>query len=150
MNVQDAARRICSIKGTKKVADAIGMNSDLLKAKLTISNERNKLTLDEAVLIQSATGEADILYAMAEELGYAVIPLPSYNAPSRPQAISRACAEFGDYLRKVDEVFDDGEVTPNEAKALEKELTEAMAAASRLQAVVTGKVPERRKVARAG
>jgi hypothetical protein len=139
MNVQDAARRICTLKGTKKVAHLIGMNSDLLKAKLTISNERNKLSLDEAVLIQSATGEADILHAMAEELGYAVIPLPVYNAPSRPQAISKACAEFGDFMRKADEVFDDGEVTPNEAKALEKELTEMIAAATRLHSVLVGK-----------
>jgi hypothetical protein len=114
------------------------MKSDLLKAKLTISNERNKLTLDEAVLIQSATGQADILHAMAEELGYVAIPLPESNASSRPQAISRACAEFGDFMRKVDEVFDDGEVTPNEARALEKELLEMIAAATRLHSVLTG------------
>jgi hypothetical protein len=128
----------------------MGIDPAILRSKLNPNCETNHLTLKQAVLMQVITGRADILHAMAEELGYVAIPVPVCNAPSRPQAISRACAEFGDYMRKVDEVFDDGEVTPNEAKALEKELTEVIAAAVRLQSVIVGKVDERRKVARAG
>lgn len=139
MNVLEAAHRIGIECGMKTVANATGMDYDLLRAKLNLNNDRNHLTLLESVLMQSAVSRYDILYAMSAELGHVSIPLPDIKAPSRPQAISRACAEFGDFIRKVDEVFDDGEVTPNEAKALEKELTEMIAAATRLHSVLVGK-----------
>ena len=145
MNVLEAAHRIGIDVGMKKLADMTGMDYDLLRAKLSLNNPRNHLHLMESVLLQSASGRVDILHAMAEELGHVAMPLPTVTSPSLPQAVTRACAEFGDYMRKADEVFDDGEVTPNEIRALEKELTEMIAAATRLQAVLSGKVVERRK-----
>ncbi|SHM05235.1 Phage regulatory protein CII (CP76) [Nitrosospira sp. Nsp11] len=138
MNVSEAAHRIGMDVGMKRLADMTGMDYDLLRAKLSLNNPRNHLHLKESVLLQSASGRADILHAMAEELGYVAMPLPEITSTSLPRAITRACAEFGDYMRKVDDVFDDGEVTPNEVKALEKELTEMIAAATRLQAVLVG------------
>lgn len=152
MNVLDAAQNIGKDYpgGAESLYPRLDMKSAaLLRAKLNPNCDTNHLTLKESVDLQLKSGMHYILYAMATELGYAApIPLPAISSPSLPQAITKTCAEFGDYLRKVDEVFDDGEVTPNEVKSLEKELTEMIAAAVRLQSVLTGKVPERRKAAR--
>jgi len=154
MNVLDAAHRIGIECGMRNVSEKTGIDYDQLRAKLNPNDnpngKRNHLYLLESVLIQSRMQRFDILYAMSEELRHVSIPLPDMQSRSCPQAVTKACAEFGDFMRKVDEVFDDGEVTPNEAKQLEKELTEMIAAAVRLQSVIVGKVDERRKVARAG
>ena|SRR5687768_13756734 len=150
MNVMDAAKNIAGKVGMATLAGQMGVDYSQLKGKLNQNNPRNRFYLEEAVQMQSVSGHYDILYAMAAELGHACIPLPDSGATNFPQAITRTCAEFGDFMRKVDEVFDDSEITPNEAKALRKELTEMISAAVRLQSILEGHVSssERRKVAR--
>jgi hypothetical protein len=68
MDVLEAAHRLGIDVGMKKLADMTGVDYDLLRAKLNLNNDRNHLYLKEAVLLQSASGRKDILYAMAEEL----------------------------------------------------------------------------------
>jgi len=149
MNVLDAAHRIGLEYpgGMTALAARMGqvrdgvlrpMDPAILRSKLNPNSETNHLHVREAVLMQAVAGRADILHAMADALGYVAIPIPDAgeDAPDVAHAISRTCAEFGDYLRRVDEVFKDRKVTPNELKSLEKELTEMIAAAARLQAVI--------------
>jgi hypothetical protein len=143
MNVLDAAQDIGKDYpgGAESLYPRLNMKSAaLLRAKLNPNCETNHLTLKESVDIQQKSGLHYILFAMAAELGYAApIPLPDSHPKNVPQGISRMCAEFGDYLRTVDDVFDDGKITPNEAKALQKELTQMMGAAVRLQSILIGK-----------
>jgi hypothetical protein len=143
MNVLDAAQDIGKDYpgGIESLYPRLNMKSSaLLRAKLNPNCDTNHLTLKESVDIQQKSGLHYILFAMATELGYAApIPLPDIHSKNVPQGISKMCAEFGDYLRTVDEVFDDGKVTPNEAKSLQKELTQMIAAAVRLQSILTGK-----------
>lgn len=140
MNVLDAAHRI-GLEfpgGISGLALRIGRDPAILRSKLNPNSSTNHVSLAEAVLIQSVAGRVDILQAMAEELRHVAIPLPDGRDENLPHALATTCAEFGDYLRRVDAVFEDGTVTPNEIKRLEKELTEMIAAASALHAVIVG------------
>jgi hypothetical protein len=117
----------------------MGIDPAILRSKLNPNCDTNHLTLKQAVAMQVITGRSDILHAMAEELGHVALPLPCITSVDLPRAIAKTCGEFGDYLRRVDECMSDGQVTPNEIKSLERELTELMAAAGTLQAMLAGK-----------
>ena len=141
MNVLAAAHRI-GLEfpgGMTGLAPLIGVRRPgVLRDKLNPNNQGNHLTLHEAMLMQSVTGRYDILYAMADELNHMAIPLPQVGDDNVAHAISTTCAEFGDYLRRVDDAMQDGKITPNEIKALERELAEMIAAAGHLQSLLAG------------
>lgn len=141
MNVIDAAYRIGHDYpgGAGLLADRLGIGRVVFNSKLNPNTSTHHLTLAESVRMQQLSGRSDILQAMATELGYVAIPLPAVEDENIPSALARSCAEFGDYMRQVDESLRDGRVTPNEAKCLEKELTEMVAASTRLLAVLSGR-----------
>lgn len=138
MNVLDAAHRIAHEYpgGAKALAARMGINQVVFNSKLNPNVTTHHLMLAEAMTMQHMTGRNDILHAMAEDLNHVAIPLPVASDDDLAHSISTCCAEFGDYLRRVDEVIRDGKVTPNERKDLERELTEMIAAATHLQGLV--------------
>ncbi len=142
MNVLDAAYRIGAEYpgGTKALAIRMGMSPAVLLGKLNPNTNTHHLRLDEAVTMQMLSGRADVLIAMADELGHVCIPKPDVGDEDISHALAHTCAEFGDYLRKVDDCLKDGKITPNERKGLERELSEMIAAATHLQALLAGKV----------
>lgn len=124
----------------RDVAERTGIKLQVLINKVSPTCDRNHLMLSEAVAIQRAAGDHRILRAMAEELGYVCIPAPAMISDDDvAHALAGLCAEFGDYLRKVDESMRDDRITPNEQRQLEKELAEMIASATHLQAVLAGK-----------
>lgn len=145
MNTIDAAHRICEEfpGGAKALALRLGMRPAVLRAKCNPNGPANgstyQLGIIDAQRMQAMAGRYDILHAFADECGHASIPLPDAHGDNLPHALAKTCAEFGDYLREVDQAMSDGRVTPNEIKRLEHELTEMIAAATALQAMLTGK-----------
>lgn len=141
MNVIDAA--YVSVHdypgGSVALAPRLGMSSAILRGKVNPNDAGHHLTLLESVVMQQLTGDHRVLRAMADELGYVMIPVPSLTEEDISHALSTMCAEFGDYLRKVDESMRDGKITTTERRALEKELSEMVAAATHLQALLAGK-----------
>lgn len=124
----------------RDISERTGIKLQVLINKVSPTCDRNHLLLSEALAIQKAAGDFRILHAMADELGFVCVPKPSsISDDDVAHALSGLCAEFGDYLRKVDESMRDGKVTPNERKQLEKELAEMIGAATHLQAVLAGK-----------
>lgn len=124
----------------RDIAERTGIRQQVLVNKVNPNNDRNHLMLSEALAIQKAAGDFRILQVMADELGHVCIPKPSLACDDDvAHAIACMCAEFGDYLREVDTSLQDGRVTPNEQKRLDKELAELIDAATHLQAVLAGK-----------
>ena len=140
MNIEDAAHRIGHEYpgGAGILAQRMGMNPVVFNSKLNPNTKTHHLSMVEALRMQQLAGRADILHAMAEALGYVAVPLPQVHDDDVAHALAATCAEFGDYLRRVDESMRDGKVTPNEVKRLEKELTEMVAAATHLQSILAG------------
>jgi len=124
----------------RDVAERTGIKLQVLINKVSPTCDRNHLMLDEAVRIEQASGDCRILFAHADELNYVCIPKPgAVDDEDVAHALSGLCAEFGDYLRKVDESMRDSRVTPNERRMLENELAEMVASAMRLQGVLASK-----------
>ncbi len=146
MNTIDAAHRICEEfpGGAKALALRLGMRPAVLRAKCNPNGPANgstyQLGIIDAQRVQALAGRFDILHAFANECEHVAIPLPDAHGADLPHALAKTCAEFGDYLREVDSAMSDGRVTPNEVKRLEANLTEMIAAATSLQAMLTGKV----------
>lgn len=145
-SLENAAYAIvhASRDSARDIAERIGVKHQVLVNKVSPTCDRNHLMLAEALAIQKASGDHRVLHAMADELGYVCVPNPAQMQDDDvAHALSSLCAEFGDYLRKVDESLRDGRVTSNERRALEKELAEMIGSATHLQAVLAGKAVKR-------
>lgn len=140
MNIEDAAHRCGhdATGGVAALAPRMGLGQAVLNSKINPNTKTHHLSISEMVRMEQLTGRTDMLFAHAEALGYVAVPVPAIGDDDVDHAITTACAEFGDYLRTVGDALGDKRVTPNEAKRLEKELVEMIAAATHLQAIVTG------------
>lgn len=141
MNILDAAHRIGHDYpgGMDSLAPRMGCNPRVLNSKLNPNCQSHHLTLIESVRLQQLAGRADILFAEADLLGFVCVPRPEAGDANITAALTRACAEFGDYMREADKALSDDKITPNEVKRLEKELSELMTAAAALQAAIVAK-----------
>jgi hypothetical protein len=145
MNVLDAAHRIGHEYpgGAKALAVRMDIGQTVFNSKLNPNTTTHHLTLVEALRMQQLSGRYDILQAMADELGHVAVPLPAVDGEELTMAISRTCAEFGQYLKDIDEAWADKKITANEAKRLETDLTRWIAQATHLQSLLAAKVGER-------
>lgn len=143
MNVIDAAHAIVHDYpgGSIALAPRLGMSAAILRGKVNPNDSGHHLTVEESLRMQQLTGNHAIYLAETDELGYVAILKPQIGGADDDvaHALTRMCSEFGDYLRKVDESMKDGKVTTTERRQLEQELSEMIAAATHLQAVLAGK-----------
>lgn len=138
MNIVDAAHRVGheAQGGVAALAPRMGMKEAVLNSKINPNTLTHHLSIQEMVRMEQLTGRADMLIAHAEALGYVAIPMPAEEDGDISRGIASTCAEFGDYLRTVEDAWRDQKITGNEKKDLEKELVEMIAAAVRLQALL--------------
>jgi len=141
MNIQDAAHRIGHEYpgGAVALAHRMGINQTVFNSKLNPNNTTHHLTLAEAQRMQLLTGRTDVLEAMASELGFVVIHRPgTADGCDIPSATRRSMVEFGEWMREVDAALSDGRVTPNEVRAIERELVQMIGQAQSLTACLSG------------
>lgn len=107
---------------------AAACNIPTLAKKLDPRQDSHHLRLDEAVLLQQVAGRADVLHAMADVLGYAVVPKGEDRQSSLIERVGALSGEFGDLLKVVHTSVADGVVTPNERLHIEREAAQLQAA----------------------
>lgn len=147
MNIQDAAHRIGHEYpgGAVALAHRMGIGPVVFNSKLNPNTLTHHLSLAEAQRMQLLTGRTDILEAMADELGYVVVKIPDCaHDVDIAKATRKAVVEFGEWMDQIDRSLDDGAVTSNELKAIEKELVEMMAQAQKLTAALATAKPSKR------
>jgi hypothetical protein len=140
MNIQDAAHRIGHEYpgGAVALAHRMGIGPVVFNSKLNPNTLTHHLTLAEAQRMQQLTGRTDILEAMADELGYVIVKIPEcIHDIDIAKATRRAVVEFGQWMEEIDKSLEDGSVTQNELKAIEKELVEMMSQAQNLTAALS-------------
>lgn len=140
MNIQDAAHRIGHEYpgGAVALAHRMGIGPVVFNSKLNPNTLTHHLTLAEAQRMQQLAGRTDILEAMADELGYVIVKIPECaNDIDIAKATRRAVVEFGQWMEEIDKSLEDGSVTQNELKAIEKELVEMMSQAQHLTAALS-------------
>lgn len=142
MNVIDAAHRIGLDYpgGIEALAVRMGKNPAVLRSKLNPNCATHGLMLEEAVHMQSVTGQRDIVVAMAEELG-GVYVQQDIDSGTSDVDLSRnilgTVAQFGKWMHGIEVAVDDDRVTPHEAKEMQGLLIEMIARASRLQSILS-------------
>jgi hypothetical protein len=129
--------------GARAVAAMIGMRDTILADKCRPSDKGHHLMVNESLSIQIATGDHRILFAEAEELGYMLTKLPDIECGDIGVAAIRTVKEFGDFVGSIESALRDGAVTPNELRAIERELFEALAHITRLHQLVAAKAGAR-------
>lgn len=147
MNIIDAAHMIGHEYpgGAGALASRIGIGHVVFNNKINPNNTTHHLTLVEALRMQQLAGRNDILFAMAEALGFVCLAMPSADhCANVDREIAVVCKEFGEYIASVTKAVEDGNVTGNELKRSEHELADLIATAQALQATLAS-MNQRRK-----
>ena len=144
MNVLDAAHGIAHDYGVEVMAGRLGIRSKVLNSQVNPNDPTHVLGLVTAVRMQQLADRFDILYAMAESLDHVCIRKPSVAPAEINAAIAASCVEFGEFIQKVTDSLRDNKVTRNEAKEIQKELAELIAATTTLNSLLAAKAESRR------
>lgn len=113
-------------EGTEVLAQAIGIKSKqvLINKASTSSTKSHHLTLNEAERIIKFTGDVRMIHALADEMGGVYVPAP-LNGDARSitvmSDISKMSQEFGALIQEVANDIQDGVITDNEFKRIERE-----------------------------
>ncbi len=141
MNILDAAYNIGHSYpgGAKLLAQRLGINQAVFNSKLNPNTPTHHLTLDEAYRMSMLTARSDILEAMADDMGYALVKLPTPNDDEDlSTAIRKDVGEFGRYMEMIDKTLSNGVITQTERKYLEEEVIQVLARTQHLQALLSG------------
>lgn len=144
MNVLDAAHGIAHDYGVEVMAGRLGIRPKVLNSQVNPNDPTHVLGLVTAVRMQQLAERYDILYAMADALDHVCIRKPSVVQEEINAAIAASCVEFGEFIQKVTDSLKDGKVTRNEAKGIQKELTELIASVSALNSLLAARAESRR------
>lgn len=149
MNILDAAHMIGHEYpgGAGPLADRMGVGHVVFNNKINPNNTTHHLTLVESLRMQQLAGRNDVLFAMAEALGFVCMPMPQLHHENVDREVAKLCKEFGEYIASVSQAIEDGNVTGNELKRCEHELSELIGVANALQATL-GEMNRRRAPAR--
>ncbi len=126
------------------VARIIGVGHQVFLNKTNPTNDRNKLTLREAVAMILATGNAEIVQVMAHIAGGEFVPKAPEVTPGVMAAVLKVVSEQGDVSRAIAGALSDGRISCREGHQITQEIDQAMDALRSLRVavgdVVMGKV----------
>lgn len=122
--------------GLPALAAALKIREQVLRNKVCPTSEWNKLGLREAMQMMLLTGDAQILEAMAAELGYSIARRDSGARGSLLSTLLKEQREHGDVARVLTDILEDGLVTQREASDISVEIQQAIEALENLRASV--------------
>lgn len=124
MSVADAVyRTVQKYKGgAESLAPRMGTTANVLRNKVNPNNDTHHLRLDEAVEMMALSGDAQILHAMADELGYVVVPavgLDEFNNTELMIEFNRLYQGLGQFSARINgSLEDDGMISSKEGSSL--------------------------------
>lgn len=146
MCLQDAARLISDRfkGGVPALAEAMGVSANTLQHKLNPNNTRHKLTMDEALAIQQASGLPFVLQAMASAMRHSCVPeAPDQSGGNPVEAFMRYQHGLGDFTASVaDALLGDGPVNRNKFRRVQAFASDVMVLTGYLVAAVAQRVPQ--------
>ena len=146
MDVRDAARLIAHHYpgGVAALAARMGTNAGTLQHKLNPSNQSHHLRLDESVLMQQVAGNAAILHAMAQQLGFTCVrATPALDGGDPVEAFMQLAMAHSDFVRAVaDALHGKSAVSRNELRRATDMGNELIGKVGALVAVLAQRVPQ--------
>lgn len=142
MNISDAAYAVAHDYpgGTESLAPRIGISGAVLRGKVNPNDAAHKLTLAEALRMQTLTGDHRILHAMSEELGYVCIQLPEAGASDMGllDSFMSVLKELGEFSGEFRKDWEDGNIDATELARLRQEFYEMQQAGLALMHSIEG------------
>lgn len=146
MDVCDAAHLIAHHHpgGVAALAARMGVNAGTLQNKLNPNSTSHHLTLKESVLLQQATGNAAVLHAMAQQLGYACVKAtPAQDAGDPIEAFMALAMAHADFTRAAaDALHGKDTVSKNELRRTTDMANELIGKVGALVSVLAQRVPQ--------
>lgn len=107
--------------GAEALATRMGCSANVLRNKVSPNKDTHHLRLDEAVAMMALTGDAQVLYAMADELGYFVSPaigLEEFSNTDLLVEFNRLYQGIGQFAAHTNTSVADGKIDDKERRAL--------------------------------
>lgn len=121
--------------GAKALGPVVGMNGSVLAHKTSLTDHDNQLTVPQARKLMQATGDCRMLHALAADLDHLCVQVKHMpQSGCLHKRIADTAREFGEFIAAVSEASSDNDITPNEMRAIDKELGEMVARANALRA----------------
>lgn len=143
MNITDCLYRAAhnyEHGGLEALALRMGISASSLAHKVKPSNTLAHCSPGEVAQICELTGDHSALQALAQRLGYVLLPVPQLADgvdASVAHEIAQTAREFGEFISEAGAGLADGHVTANELRRIEREASEMIAAAQRLCALAS-------------
>jgi len=114
-------------RGVVGLADVIGVRATTLQNKVNPREEFSHVTLNEARSMMLATGDHSILHRLADDVGEACVPLPSFEFAADADLLDAWAdwqADIGETAATAKAALADKRVTLAEVEAIRRELIE--------------------------
>lgn len=126
MNVADAAYNTVHDYpgGSPSLAPRMGISAQVLTNKVSLTQNHNKLTLDESVKLQAVTGDLRILHAMAAALGCVCVPAADFSNTGDMDLLDgfmSVIRELGELSAEFQADWSDGRITMQEFERIKTE-----------------------------
>lgn len=146
MDVRDAAYLIAHHYpgGVAALAARMGVNPGVLQNKLNPNNDTHHLRLDESVLLQQVAGNAAVLHAMAQQLGFTCVrAMPAQDGGDPVEAFMALAMAHADFTRAVADALHGKEtVSKNELRRATDMANDLIATVGALVSVLAQRVPQ--------
>jgi hypothetical protein len=117
--------------GSIALGPMMGLSASYLRTAVNPHNQDHSLTIERATQLMSITDDARILAAMAEQLGYSIIKLPSYEISDAAilESYTEMLAELGEFSGAFNQSLSDGRINKKEFDHMREEMNQTIAAA---------------------
>jgi len=122
--------------GLSRLADSMDMSRQVLINKVNYHNDKNKLSLREALSMMEITKNYSILEELAKQLNFRLVPTEAAPEKSLLSAIVNAGADHGKVHQTIEAAFLDQEITPREFLQITNEVNDAIEALHILLATI--------------
>jgi hypothetical protein len=132
--------------GVPAVAKLMGVSANTLQHKLNPERSTHHLTMVECLQLGMVTGNANVLRAMAKQMGYTLHrATPDQSGGDPVEAFMRFQSNVGDFTCAAADALLDGVgvVTPNAQRRVEFRGQELLAATAHLISTTAARVPKR-------
>lgn len=129
--------------GSLALGPMMGISASFLRTSVNPHNRDHSLSIERACQLMAITNDARILGAMAEEVGYSIIKLPSFAVSDAAilESYTTMLAELGEFSGVFNQALADGKIDRKEFERMREEMTQAVAAAlsliNRIEQLIT-------------
>jgi hypothetical protein len=117
--------------GSIALGPMMGISASFLRTAVNPHSRDHSLTIERACQLMSITNDPRILAAMADEIGYSIIKLPSFEISDSAvlESYTAMLAELGEFSGVFNQSLADNKINRKEFDRMREEMNQTIAAA---------------------